>query len=148
MRAARRLLDTRGMLLVYENASPNGEDREGWLRRWDLQEPDWTGLTPADWGRMAAHVRTYDFPETVSRWWELGHEADSGRCRNSLLRPRTCFACSRFGLRQAGNAIPHAGAGQRLWERDDGAGRLRRAGPPLCRRALRRVRRKQMLRET
>jgi len=43
MRAARRLLNERGMLLVYENASPDDEDRDGWLQRWDRQEPDWTG---------------------------------------------------------------------------------------------------------
>lgn len=96
MRAARRLLDTRGMLLVYENASPNGEDREGWLRRWDLQEPDWTGLTPVEWGRMAAHVRTYDFPETVSRWRELGREAGFGKVQELFVAPSNLFRLFLF----------------------------------------------------
>ena len=66
MRAARKLLDERGMLLVYEHTSPDGEDREGWFRRWELLESDWTALTPEEWRRLAAHVRTYDFPETAS----------------------------------------------------------------------------------
>jgi hypothetical protein len=39
MRAARALLDERGTLLVYENTSPDGEDRGGWLQRWDQRAP-------------------------------------------------------------------------------------------------------------
>lgn len=38
MRDIRRILSEEGLLLIYENASPDGEDRAGWLRRWDRQE--------------------------------------------------------------------------------------------------------------
>ena len=86
MRAAHRLLDGHGMLLVYENASPDGEDRDTWLERWDRQEPDWTALTADEWRRMAAHVRAHDFPETVSRWRELGREAGFGTSAGTLCR--------------------------------------------------------------
>jgi SAM-dependent methyltransferase len=97
MRAARKLLHERGILLVYENTSPDGEDRDGWLRRWDLQEPDWTGLTADEWRRMTAHVRTYDFPETVSGWRDLGQEAGFGSVRELFVAPGDLFRL--FGFR-------------------------------------------------
>jgi ubiquinone/menaquinone biosynthesis C-methylase UbiE len=87
MRAARKLLDERGMLLVYEHTSPDGEDREGWFRRWELLESDWTALTPEEWRRLAAHVRTYDFPETASGWRALGKEAGFGSVRELFAGP-------------------------------------------------------------
>ncbi len=96
MRAARRLLNECGSLLVYENASPDGEDRDGWLERWDLQEPDWIGLTPDEWRRMAAHVRTYDFPETVSDWRELGREAGFRAVQELYAAPTNLFRLFAF----------------------------------------------------
>jgi len=96
MRAAHRLLDGHGMLLVYENASPDGEDRETWLERWDFQEHDWTGLSPDEWGRMAAHVRTHDFPETVPRWRELGREAGFGTAQELFVAPTNLFRLFSF----------------------------------------------------
>jgi SAM-dependent methyltransferase len=92
MRAACRLLRPGGMLLLYEHASPDGEDRDGWLRRWERTRLDWTGLTAEEWLRMDAHVRTHDFPETLSGWRDLGHEAGFSVVRelfvesNNLLR--------------------------------------------------------------
>ena len=87
MRAARKRLDERGMLLVYEHTSPDGEDRESWFRRWELLELDWTALTPEEWRRLAAHVRTYDFPETASGWRALGKEAGFGSARELFAGP-------------------------------------------------------------
>ena len=91
MRAARRLIGANGVLLVYENASPEGEDRKAWLERWDLQERNWTVLTTEEWRRMAAHVRTHDFPETVSRWRELGREAGFGVVQELFVAPTDLF---------------------------------------------------------
>ena len=96
MRAARRLIGANGVLLVYENASPDGEDREAWLQRWDLQERDWTGLTPEEWRRMTTHVRTHDFAETVSRWRELGREAGFGDVHELFVAPTDLFRLFSF----------------------------------------------------
>ena len=96
MRAARRLLDRRGMLLAYENTSPDGEGRAAWLQRWDLQERDWSGLTPEEWRRIRAHVRTHDHPETVSRWRELGREAGFGTVREHFVAPSNLFRLFSF----------------------------------------------------
>jgi SAM-dependent methyltransferase len=77
MRAACRLLSRRGMLLAYEHTSPDGEDRAGWLERFDSLEREWRGVCSEEWRRMRAHVRSHDHPETVSRWRELGRERGS-----------------------------------------------------------------------
>ena len=51
-----------GLFLIYENASPDGEDRDAWLRRWERQnQPLWTALTVEEYEAMAAHVRANDF---------------------------------------------------------------------------------------
>jgi len=40
------------------NASPVGEDRNAWLRRWESQnQPLWKALTPEEYEAIAAHVR-------------------------------------------------------------------------------------------
>ena len=96
MRAARRLVDGQGKLLLYENASPDGEDRKGWLARWDLQEGQWTGLTPREWRRMRGHVRTYDFPETVSGWRDLGREAGFAAVHELFVTPTNLFRLFSF----------------------------------------------------
>ena len=98
MRAARHLLSKEGMLLIYENTSPDGEDRTGWLRRWDLQEADWKGLTAGEWRRMRAHVRAHDFPETVSRWRQLGLEAHFESVQELFVAPTNLFRLLAFRL--------------------------------------------------
>ena len=48
MRAIRDIVGERGMLLIYEDTSPDGEDRAEWLRRWDLQQPTWAAYSTAN----------------------------------------------------------------------------------------------------
>lgn len=96
LRAARRTLDPGGVLLVYENTSPDGEDREAWLERWDRHKPDWTALTPEEWWLMRVHVHDHDFPETVSRWRELGVEAGFGEVRELFVSPTDMFRLFAF----------------------------------------------------
>jgi SAM-dependent methyltransferase len=94
--AARRLLVRCGMLLLYEHASPDGEDRDGWLRRWEQTRLDWTGLTEEKWLRMYAHVRTYDFPETLSGWRNLGREAGFSVVRELFVEPNNLLRLFSF----------------------------------------------------
>ena len=75
MRKVRAILRPGGRLMVFENTSPDGEDRDSWLDRWDLQRPLWHAYSEDEWTRMAAHVHAADFPETASTWRTLGRDA-------------------------------------------------------------------------
>jgi hypothetical protein len=88
MRAVRRLIDDGGLFLIWEPASPDGEDRDGWLARFERTcQPLWAALTPGEWGAMLTHVRTADFPETSSGWHALGREAGFRRVRELFVAP-------------------------------------------------------------
>jgi cyclopropane fatty-acyl-phospholipid synthase-like methyltransferase len=92
MREIRSLVGDRGLFLIYEIASPDAEDRDAWLRRWDWQNhPLWTALMPAEWEAIRAHVRANDFPETTSRWHSLGREAGFGCVRELFVAPTDLF---------------------------------------------------------
>lgn len=91
MRRIREDLAPGGRLLVYENTSPDGEDRGGWLARWDLQKPAWTAYSEREWDAMAAHVHAADFPETVSGWHTLGRGAGFAETREIFAAPSGLF---------------------------------------------------------
>jgi ubiquinone/menaquinone biosynthesis C-methylase UbiE len=88
MRDVRRVIGAGGLFLIWEPASPDGEDREGWLRRFELAcRPLWTALTPKEWGAMLTHVRTADHPETNSEWRSLGRQAGFSEIRELFIAP-------------------------------------------------------------
>jgi hypothetical protein len=91
MRKIRTIVGDPGLFLIYENTSPDGEDRDGWLLRWDLQKPSWTALTAEEWDAITAHVHAADFPETISQWHLLGHEAGFGEVRELFVSPTDLF---------------------------------------------------------
>ena len=97
MRKIRSVVGNRGLFLIYENASPDGEDREAWLHRWECQHKRlWTALMPAEWDAMTAHVRANDFPERTSKWHWLGREAGFGQVREVFLAPTDLFRMYSF----------------------------------------------------
>jgi len=87
MRSIRNILGEGGLLLIYEDTSPDGEDRDSWLQRWDDQKPLWTAYTPEGWETITAHVHAADYPETASRWRSLGHEAGFSQVREVFVAP-------------------------------------------------------------
>jgi ubiquinone/menaquinone biosynthesis C-methylase UbiE len=91
MREMRHIVGDRGLFLIYEDASPDGEDRDAWLRRWDRQKPSWTEFTPEEWDAITDHVHAADFPETTSRWHSLGHEAGFDKVRELFVSPTDLF---------------------------------------------------------
>ena len=91
MREIRDIVGNRGLFLIYEPASPDGEDRDAWLRRWDGQKQFWTVFTPEEWDAITAHVHANDFPETTSQWHSLGREAGFGRVRELFVAPTDLF---------------------------------------------------------
>ena len=91
MRDVRRIVGGQGVFAIYENASPDAEDREHWHRRWDLQKLHWTAYTREEWDAITAHVHASDIPETTSRWHELGHEAGFSDVREVFTVPSDLF---------------------------------------------------------
>lgn len=96
MRAARAVAGEGGRFLVYENASPDGEDRDGWLRRWAAQRPFWTAYDAEEWDVIWHHVSTADFPETAFDWAMLGREAGFDRTRELYVAPSDLFRLYAF----------------------------------------------------
>ncbi|BCP53377.1 hypothetical protein K32_19940 [Kaistia sp. 32K] len=87
MRAARALLAEGGRFLIYENSSPDGEDRDGWLRRLEAQRPFWSAYDDAEWEVVWNHISRADYPETPSTWAMLGQEAGFDRVRELFVAP-------------------------------------------------------------
>lgn len=90
LKAIRTVLPDDGHLLLYEAASPDGEDRAGWLRRWEEQRPRWT-CEPAEWETMTAHVHAADHPETSAGWVSLANEAGFANVREAFIAPSDLF---------------------------------------------------------
>ncbi len=91
MQQIRRSLVKGGVFVIYENTSPDGEDRASWMKRWDLQKPFWTAYSDDEWNAMAAHVHAADFPETDATWHELGRKADFAGVRELFAAPSDLF---------------------------------------------------------
>jgi SAM-dependent methyltransferase len=96
MCAVRALLAPAGFLLIYENTSPDGESREAWLDRYRLQRPAWSAYSNAEWDAMWQHVKTFDYPETVSTWHRLATEAGFGIVDEAYVAPSNLFRMFRF----------------------------------------------------
>jgi len=91
LRDVRRFLMPGGLLLLYENTRREGESRDEWLARWDLQRPAWTAYDDADWTTMRDHVHSADFPETGSDWHRLGKAAGFREVRDLFVAPTELF---------------------------------------------------------
>jgi SAM-dependent methyltransferase len=96
MRNIRKVLSPGGELLIYENTSPDGENRAGWLARWDLQREKWTAYSDEEFSRMNEHVHTFDFPETHSNWLEIGLAAGFRGVDEIYASPTDLFRMYRF----------------------------------------------------
>jgi SAM-dependent methyltransferase len=88
MRQIRGIVRKDGLFLIWEPTSPDGEDRQGWLRRFEAQRlTSWAALTEAEWASMVTHIRSCDYPETTSDWVLLGHQAGFNRVRELFAAP-------------------------------------------------------------
>jgi hypothetical protein len=96
IRVIRGIVGDGGLLLIYEPTSPDGEDRAGWMRRWDEQHPAWTAFSPEDWETFTAHVHAADYPGTVSGWHVLGREAGFSAVREVFVAPSNLLRMYRF----------------------------------------------------
>jgi SAM-dependent methyltransferase len=97
MRKIRGILRPGGQLMIFENTSPDGEDRSSWLDRWD-QQTQWTAYSLDEWTRMANHVHAADFPETVSTWRSLGRDAGFRSSGDIYTTPTDFFRVWSFAI--------------------------------------------------
>jgi cyclopropane fatty-acyl-phospholipid synthase-like methyltransferase len=89
MEKAKDVLKNDGLFLIYEPASMDGEDRIGYVRRFEQTNKKlWTALTPDEWSSVMKHVNESDIPESASSWIRLGQEAGFVDCRE-LFRDMT-----------------------------------------------------------
>ncbi|MCX5513914.1 hypothetical protein C3941_23180 [Kaistia algarum] len=96
MRDIRRFLGSGGIFLAYENAGPDGESRDEWLRRWDRQEPGWSAFTRDELVQVHDHVHGCDYPETDSTWRSLGEDAGFDSTSELYRSPSDLFRLYRF----------------------------------------------------
>ncbi len=91
MRNVRRDLSDGGCFVTYENTSPDGEDRENWLCRWELQRSFWTAYSDEEFDAMFDHVRAADYPETESGWRAIGRDSGFANVRELYAAPTDMF---------------------------------------------------------
>lgn len=96
MREVRSALEPGATFLIYENSLREGEDRDEWMRRWDLQE--WVTFSPAEWDRIKGHVHAADYPESHETWYRLGREAGFRNSELVLTTPSDLFSVYRFDV--------------------------------------------------
>ena len=96
MREIRNVVGDRGLFLIYENAAPDGEDRDAHLLRWERHYQLCTTLTPQEYEGMHAHVRAYDFPERVPAVIHWATTPGSTKRENCSSRRRTFTGCTVF----------------------------------------------------
>lgn len=97
IREIRRIVGERGLLLIWEPTMREGEDRESWLSRFELQSQlRWTALSPQEWDAVVAHNRAADFPETLSQWLSLGREAGFAEADEVFVAPTDLARMYRF----------------------------------------------------
>ncbi len=88
IRSVRRVLDSRGLLLIWEPTTLAGEDRLEWIARFETEiRALWSALSEDESDAMVSHVRASDYPETASRWQALGRDAGFGSVRELYVAP-------------------------------------------------------------
>jgi ubiquinone/menaquinone biosynthesis C-methylase UbiE len=85
MRRIRHIVGDRGLFLIWEAKSFDGETREAWFRRYEQIRPVFTSLSAEEWDTMAEHTRMADIPETNAQWHSLGHEAGFSKTRELFV---------------------------------------------------------------
>jgi SAM-dependent methyltransferase len=88
MQEVRRVLRESGVFLIWEPTTIEGEDRDGWVTRFEtVSRPLWSSLSEVEWTAMLSHIRAADHPESSSRWLSLAHEAGFSSAREIFVAP-------------------------------------------------------------
>jgi hypothetical protein len=88
MSQIRNMLGREGLFLIWEPTTREGEDRVGWLNRFETgSRPLWTAMTSSEWAAMVDHTRAADYPETVAKWHSLGLESGFTKAEDVFVAP-------------------------------------------------------------
>ncbi len=88
VRHVRRLLDQGGLFLIWEPTLRDGEDRDGWLDRFEYgSRPLWAELDASEWNAMLMHMWESDYPEPASACHALGLEAGFRSAETVFVAP-------------------------------------------------------------
>jgi hypothetical protein len=102
-RHLRRLLGPDGLLLIWGPALKDGENRDGWLERFEHGSRQlWAELDASEWNAMLMHMRESDYPKPASPGMYWGW-----RLASDLPRPYSWYrpsspGCIAIGLKDAG----------------------------------------------
>jgi SAM-dependent methyltransferase len=96
MRRVRDIIEPRGLFLIWEAVSFEGESREAWFRRFEQIRPAFTAISQDEWDTMAEHTRIADIPETNAQWHRLGHDAGFSTVRELFVAPHRLSAMYCF----------------------------------------------------
>jgi SAM-dependent methyltransferase len=97
MRKIRTRLTPGGLFLIWEPTTLDGEDRTGWVRRFESDSRAlWPSLSDAEWRAMVSHVEAADYPETPETWLALGREAGFARASEIFVAPTRLARVYRF----------------------------------------------------
>jgi len=97
LKAIRDALGTDGIFLLYEPTCIDGEDRAGFLER--FQQTNrllWAYLNDQEWARIWDHVSTCDFPESAADWLEIGRAAGFSAGHQVFTDPTDFYRLFRF----------------------------------------------------
>jgi len=99
LKAIRDALGAGGVFLLYEPICADGEDRAGYLERFqDTNRPLWNFLSDPEWKQIWDHVSTCDFPESAANWHEIGRAAGFGSGRQLFTDPTDLYSLFRFNV--------------------------------------------------
>jgi SAM-dependent methyltransferase len=96
-KAIRDALGAGGIFLLYEPTRIDGEDRAGYLERFQQTNHQlWDYLSNPEWGQIWDHVSTCDFPESAADWLEIGREAGFSSGHQMFTDPTGLYCLFRF----------------------------------------------------
>jgi SAM-dependent methyltransferase len=97
LKAIRDTLGAGGIFLLYEPTCIDGEDRAGYLERFQhMNHQLWDYLTNPEWMQIWDHVSTCDFPESAANWIEIGRAAGFTLGRQMFSDPTDFYRLFRF----------------------------------------------------
>jgi 2-polyprenyl-3-methyl-5-hydroxy-6-metoxy-1,4-benzoquinol methylase len=96
-KAIRDAMDVGGIFFLYEPTAINGEDRAGYIERFQQTNKRlWSYLTDHEWSQILDHVSTCDFPETAADWLMIGKEAGFSAGYQIFKDPTDLYRLFRF----------------------------------------------------
>ncbi len=99
MSAIRRMIGRDGLFLTYEPTCLDGEDRDGYLDRYEaFARREFTALTGDELNLLMDHVRSSDYPETAASWRALGREAGFAKSETVFTGRRKLMRMFRFSV--------------------------------------------------